>query len=229
MTTDEPAPTVPRSTSTSSGRPHDHPPPQEPERTVAIRVGVVAMRRCPECGKELKRHPKEPPGAFRDRTFCNRSCAAPTRNAAAAQTKRIKRAASKFPEDFWHNIRVTESGCWVWTGSRHSNEYGYLQREFRRHSTHRLAYEQRFGVIPDGMYIDHLCRNRPCCNPDHLEAVTPLENARRGMSPTMIASLWNECMKGHPMSGANLFVSPSGYRYCRRCLDVREARKRSRK
>jgi hypothetical protein len=69
--------------------------------------------------------------------------------------------------------------CWTWTGAKTSTGYGSFGYQGRTWSTHRLAYELLVGPIPDGLTIDHLCRNKPCCNPSHLEPVTIRENQRR--------------------------------------------------
>lgn len=80
------------------------------------------------------------------------------------------------------------------------------------------------GPIPDGLVIDHLCRNPQCVNPMHLEPVTPEENTRRGIGG------WNtraktHCPQGHPYSGANLYINPtSGARVCRTCNNEKARR-----
>lgn len=74
--------------------------------------------------------------------------------------------------------RNGSGGCWIWTGSIDRDGYGYLH-DGRRHNAHRWTYEKFVGPIPDGLEIDHLCRVRPCVNPDHLEPVTRLENNLR--------------------------------------------------
>jgi hypothetical protein len=76
---------------------------------------------------------------------------------------------------------------------------------------HRRAYERAYGRIPDGLEIDHLCRNRACINPEHLEAVTHAENVRRA------AVLVTGCKQGHPFTPENTYLFRGKYRRCRTC------------
>ena len=87
-------------------------------------------------------------------------------------------AINGFPANMNCRVRVTD-GCWHWRGAVTSSGYGCVAYEGRLWSTHRLAYELLSGPIPDGLQIDHLCRNKLCCNPQHLEPVTAQENRRR--------------------------------------------------
>lgn len=82
---------------------------------------------------------------------------------------------------FWERASKNESDkCWTWKGCRHTDGYGQVHHKGRVYLAHRLAYQFVRGPIPAGLHIDHLCRNRGCCNPDHLEPVTCAENIRRG-------------------------------------------------
>jgi hypothetical protein len=117
-------------------------------------------------------------------------------------------------------VARTESGCWDWTGTIATNGYGRmpLGKRNRRQAAHRFVYEQVVGTVPDGMQLDHLCGNRRCVNPSHLEPVTSRENNLR--SPSCMASVnaaKTHCAQGHPFEGRNLIVSKRGQRVCRKC------------
>ena len=102
--------------------------------------------------------------------------------------------------------------CWVWTRGRSQAGYGQIGSGRAVDYTHRAMYEMFHGEIPAGHDIDHLCRNRACCNPMHLEAVTHRENMQRGA----IAKR-THCPHGHPYDEANTYHHPTGGRVCRKC------------
>jgi hypothetical protein len=122
---------------------------------------------------------------------------------------------------------VNEAGCWIWTGSRYHNGYGRISSRAKHQSAHRTAYRIFRGPIKPGLQLDHLCRERGCVNPLHLEPVTNRENTLRGEAPSVAIHRSGFCSYGHPMSGANL-VSGKGWRDCRECRLRRQRKYRQR-
>ena len=129
---------------------------------------------------------------------------------------------------FWNRVLKT-AGCWEWQGNRRISGYGRLQVEGRETQAHRFAYELLIGPIPDGLDIDHLCRNRGCVNPAHMEPVTPTENTLRGVGAAAINARKTHCIRGHPFNLLNT-VYRQGFRQCRTCEEKRwrSARERNR-
>lgn len=108
--------------------------------------------------------------------------------------------------------------CWEWPHGRYRAGYGSVVYGGRNGYTHRLSYDAHRGPIPEGMHIDHLCRNRACWNPAHLEPVTLAENNRRA------AAAITECPAGHPYTHENL--RPGRGRDCRICHREQERGRR---
>jgi len=129
------------------------------------------------------------------------------------------RTASPLETRLWSRIEKGP-GCWLWTGPVTSGGYGQIGlggRGGQVESVHRVAYTLSVGPIPDGLHIDHLCRNRRCCNPAHLEAVTLAENVRRGDNPKVRSARQTHCVHGHEYTPENTAYTPQGWRTCRTC------------
>lgn len=117
-------------------------------------------------------------------------------------------------------VAIDENGCWLWTASVRPNGYGQVAYKGSPRQAHRVVYEAVRGPIPGGLPLDHLCRVRHCVNPAHLEPVTHRENVRRGANAQK-----THCLRGHPLSGDNLFRNdPRGWRKCKACDRLRKGR-----
>lgn len=129
---------------------------------------------------------------------------------------------------FWAKVEPT-GFCWNWAAPPNSTGYGqFAPIRGRKVLAHRFAYEALIGPIADGLYLDHLCRNRLCVNPDHLEPVTNRENLLRGFGFSAQNARKTECDHGHRLAGDNLKIDSEGYRRCRACSLAVQRRKRSR-
>lgn len=158
---------------------------------------------CVQCGRPIQRRSRAGQKQWDQRQFCSVSC----------KGRWLAETAVPLRESF---IEVP-SGCWEWTRARNRDGYGVVRRHDRRGNdlAHRALWVYLMGPIPAGMHLDHLCRNRACVRPSHLEVVTPAENNRRA------AAYRNECKFGHPLDGRRQTT-----RYCLTCHRQREQKRR---
>ena len=119
-------------------------------------------------------------------------------------------------ERFWEKVDA-DGVCWEWTAGVNASGYGIFGIGGTSYLAHRWAYETLVGPIPEGFQIDHLCRNRKCVCPEHLEPVTPRTNAQRGHLPFNRLRRITHCKHGHPLSGDNLGRDWRGHRRCLAC------------
>ncbi len=119
---------------------------------------------------------------------------------------------------------LAPNGCWTWRGTRNQFGYGQVWFKGKFHTVHRLVYRLLVGFIPKKLTLDHICRNRPCCNPSHLEPVTLRENILRGESPCARHARQTHCAKGHALSLDNLAKCELPYRRCLACRTEKNRR-----
>jgi len=124
----------------------------------------------------------------------------------------------------------TDAGCLQWTGAVTSKGYGNVVIKVGGHKRylppHRVIFVVERGAIAATLEIDHKCRNRLCCNPEHLEPVTTAENTRRGHSFAAVNGAKTHCKYGHEFTEENTWRSPStGRRKCRTCQKARRSKR----
>lgn len=126
-------------------------------------------------------------------------------------------------------LAYPESGCWIWTGALNKSGYGAIGSGAKVLRTHRVMYEHVVGPIPTGLQLDHLCRVRSCCNPDHLEPVTNYENWMRGEHPVVKVIRDGVCKRGHELTEENTYRRKAGGILCRTCVLANNAAYRRRR
>jgi hypothetical protein len=118
---------------------------------------------------------------------------------------------------FWSKVNYT-STCWSWLAYKNKDGYGRFIMKGKVKFAHRVAYESMHGNVPAGMELDHLCKNRACVNPSHMEPVTHIENVKRGNAN--YKKHFTHCVNGHPLNQK---------RKCNICQAAAQRRYRERK
>ena len=127
--------------------------------------------------------------------------------------------------DFWnHVIKDQDRGyitpCWIWIGAKFSNGYGHLRRNYKDLLAHKFAFEAQNGPVPSGLVLDHLCQQKACVRPEHLEPVTQRINLLRGTGASAVNARKTHCPQGHQYTESNIYRR-YGQRYCRACMKAR--------
>lgn len=166
-----------------------------------------------------RRHPKVCIGCGADfdalpaSVYCSRGCG--SRHATPRRD----------PLDRFHEkYIVTSESCWEWTGARNRDGYGWFLLDGRAIGAHVASWRLIRGDTPEGMELDHICRNRACVNPDHLDPVPHIENVRRGNTADVMNGTRDRCKRGHLFS-EHMYISPKGFRTCRECKRLAERRR----
>lgn len=186
------------------------------------------------CGGTCSRNaafPRDPDRTANPARFCETRPETPrkprSRIAPRATVSTMGLRARPLAERLLEKVSVNPiTGCHEWTAARSASGYGKIYvlgrpRTNRVVPAHRVAYELWVGPIPEGLQLDHLCRNRACVNPAHLEPVTQRVNLLRGMSPAADNARKTQCPRGHVYNGANTYRR-NGDRKCRACHREKE-------
>lgn len=184
--------------------------------TLEVVMPFQRTTRCVYCGALCPRNRNQ---------YCSRDCYRD--DPASPAHRRVD------PTDrFWQKVsRDGTETCWEWLATRDAGGYGRFWNDGRLVAAHRYSVELVRGPIPDGLDVDHLCRNRGCVNPDHLEVVSRQINVRRGIGPAAKNAGKTHCIHGHEFTEANTKIW-KGYgrvmRQCRACYRVIDDRRRGR-
>ena len=126
---------------------------------------------------------------------------------------------------FWDKVEIDNPhSCWEWRACLTIEGYGWFTNQGTQVLAHRFAYELVRGTIPDGLTIDHLCRNKHCANPFHLEIVSRQENIRRWNDQRVVKT---HCSKDHELTEENTYINKkTNQRRCKRCEAINRSRYR---
>lgn len=128
-------------------------------------------------------------------------------------------------ERFLSRIAADVGGCWNWLGNTYPDGYGQVRHDGRCMGAHRWSFSHFVGPIPAHLEVDHICRNRACVRPDHLQLLSHGENCRRAR----LGWTKRACIRGHRLAGDNLELDSKGRRVCRECKGIRYQMKLARK
>lgn len=129
---------------------------------------------------------------------------------------------SSLREKIEHYLDKQPDGCWIWTRVKTPSGYGQVRWGGKMVSVHRAYLSEVGYLLPDDLVIDHLCRNRACSNPDHLELVTNRTNILRGIGLAALNAVKTQCKYGHEFTPENTYVTKTGARMCRECGKLRQ-------
>jgi hypothetical protein len=133
-----------------------------------------------------------------------------------SKRKRARKGAPPQERVLLHVAYVGD--CWEWTAKIGNSGYGRVTVDGRVSYAHRFSYEAFVGPVPEGLQLDHLCRNTVCVRPDHLEPVTPAMNTHRSrLTIGAINAAKRDCKRGHPFDEVNTYITTAGRRVCRTC------------
>lgn len=148
----------------------------------------------------------------------------------------IKLNDDRLPKRFWDKVSVDDAGCWLWLGAISENGYGWFGWKGKNKNAHRVSYEELVGKTQGKDVLDHLCRVRRCCNPNHLEPVTHAENVRRGVAQLSLIPYYEKqrakthCVNGHEYTEKNTTWRAEGKRrMCKECNRQAQAKMRAKR
>ena len=146
-----------------------------------------------------------------------------------ASHKPIPTLSESQQHEFWEHVAVDmvdSDACWPWKFALKRSGYGYVSLGGNDYRAHRVAYEIVRGAIPQGLTLDHLCRNRACCNPAHLEPVSHRANVLRGESQPATNAVKTHCAHGHEYTAENTKINRWNRRVCLQCYTEKLAQRR---